>query len=53
MDNPCKHCGKADTRTDILKCDKPCNMGKQWMKCESESLRIISEGIPDLERKGE
>lgn len=53
MDNPCKHCDKADVRNDILKCDKPCNKAKQWFECEELLIEILMGKMPSIKPKGE
>lgn len=47
MDNPCKYCEKAEEKYkhDLLKCKKPCNLGKQYKKCESDLIAIL-QGKP-------
>lgn len=41
MDSPCKHCDKADMRPGILKCDKPCNRGKDYYECEKLLIQVL------------
>ena len=43
MDNPCKHCDKANiNKPTVLKCSEPCNKGKQWYECEEALIDILS-----------
>ena len=41
MDLPCKHCDKADDRKELLKCDKPCTLAKDYVRCESKLIDMI------------
>lgn len=39
MDNPCKHCDKADIkRKTLAKCEKPCRQYKSWYECEKKFI---------------
>lgn len=43
MNSPCNNCNKAlIDKSTILKCDKPCNKGKQWYNCEKQLIDVLS-----------
>ena len=44
MDNPCKYCDIADDKKykyDLLKCKKPCRLGKDWKRCYGDLIDIL------------
>lgn len=46
MDNPCRHCNKADAnKHTIFKCDKPCKKAKDWYDCEKMLIDALSGKI--------
>ena len=43
MDNPCKHCNKADIgRETLQKCDKPCRRYKDWYSCYKMLIDVLA-----------
>ena len=43
MDHPCIYCDKANEKYkyDLLKCKKPCKLGKDWKRCQEDLIDIF------------